>query len=380
MRKKDDSMILPEKKNRQNILVFAGIAAVVVAAVLAAVYFLTQEKPGNELLKVEPPVWNRFVVTIGDSEVNLYREANGSSAQLNLVFEDIESDALTYSFKWNDERVPSGFTFMPYTLSKDNVLPVIGETGEWYKVVVSAVEFGVAECYVSKSRCRQVSAQPVTEQQLKSIKTYADYSATFNLRTEGKYKNICFISQMSEMEGSWIDAAVLYDGVLVNPLTWRADLSKISGGIEGVEQLFEYLPPTKSDKQLESYYFPDVATDRLFTFVRQIGPVPARIPEPEVEENPVITKTIDKLSSAIISVNAALKECDDMDDIPPAGICSKIDAFIADLEQKTDSMTQEQKKRFSELKEKAVQTKAYASKVKSEYDVMSDAYDDDTDF
>lgn len=379
MRKKDDSMILPEKKNKQSIIVYAGIVAAVVAAVLAAAYFLMQEKPGNELLKVEPPVWNRFVVTIGDSEIILYKDANGSSAQLNLVYEDIESDALTYSFKWNDEKIPSGFISMSYTLSKDNVLPVIGETGEWYKVVVSAVDFGVAECYVSKSRCRQVSAHPVTEKQLKTIKTYADYSATFNLRTEGKYKNICFISQLSEMEGSWIDASVLYDGVLVNPLTWRVDLSKISDGMD-VERLFDFLPAVKSNQQLESYYFPDVATDRLFTFVRQIGPVPARIPESEVEENPVITKTIDKLSSAIISVNAALKECDDMDDIPPAGICNKIDAFIADLEQKTDSMTQEQKKRFSELKEKAVQTKAYASKVKSEYDVLSDAYDDDTDF
>lgn len=283
-----------------------GIGVLLIALVC---FFTCSGKKGNDLLPVEKPAWEKFVATTAD-EVHLYKEASEYSPQLEVAREDLESDAIDMYYKWSDQPDKKGYVSAPYTLYKDNVLPVIEEVDGWYKVTISEDLFGTETCYISKSACREVKPEPITPELLDTLETYKGYMATFGLQTEGKHKNICFISVFSEMDGSWLDAAVLYDGVLINPQTKRINTqsdytqddafsigekdgmtalsygknlslneilfdarpiaSKAKRGEFDLDNFFGSIPTTTSNTQEVSYYFPDVDKTQIFTFTQEL--------------------------------------------------------------------------------------------------------------
>ena len=125
--------------------------------------------------------------------------------------ENLESDAIERVFKWNNVPDRRGWTSYDVTVSTDGVLPVVSEKDDWYLVSYDDTELGCVKCYVQKSNCREVKPEPITAELLAGMTEYNYYRANFGLQTEGKYKNICFVSVMAEMEGCYVDVAVLTD-------------------------------------------------------------------------------------------------------------------------------------------------------------------------
>ena len=296
-------------KNKKWLFPFGGVVGLVLL-IWGAVSIFSPHKNGNELLPVQLPTWEKFVV-LTESDVLIFKEPNAGSPQLEVMSEDIESDAIFQCFKWSDTPNKRGYISDSYALYKDNVLPVVGEDEDWYRVVIANRELGAQEGYIRKKLCREVKPQPISPKLLLSLNSYDWQTANYGLQTEGEYENICFISVTEEgMYSPWLEVAVLYDGKLVNPLTKHIDtyadpdwnysfrIEDRNGtkvmiygetllrdgvldartialeekvGEVNVALLFESIPTTTSTMQEVSYYFPELAQDRLYTFVHDLS-------------------------------------------------------------------------------------------------------------
>lgn len=255
------------EQNKKWLFPLGGVAALALI-IWGVVSFLGFGSKGNELLPVQKPAWDKFVLITHD-EVLVFKEAFVGSAKLEIMQENLGSDVVEQYFKWDDTDNKRGYVSSHYKLYSNQILPLIGEEDEWYKVAVSEDGIGMTEGYVNKSYCRDVKQSPITSDVLKNMEFYNGHNASFALQTKGKYKNICFISIMSEMEDQWCDVAVLYDGVLINPLTKRSfNLFNPDGD---VEQQFTSILPTPSSIQLVSYYFPEINKENLYTFFQDVS-------------------------------------------------------------------------------------------------------------
>lgn len=296
----------PQKKNRKWPFIIGGLIVLGLFAALAFFVF-GGNKAGNDLLPVEKPAWDKFVM-LTQNEVNFYKEPDLYSPRLEIMQEDIDSDDLSFYYKWSDTPTKAGFVSFTCTSNANEILPMIEEVGDWYKVV-SYGELGSIECYVHKATCQEITPEPITQGLLNNLSAYYYEPATFGLQTEGKYKDFCFISVNSDMEGSRLDLAILYDGMLVNPRTKRIatqmipqaeqlfdlgeyydenallyDYRSLKDGMfnaqvlgsngtadeADLDRLFNYVTYQPSDIQEVSYYFPSIATDRIYTFPQHL--------------------------------------------------------------------------------------------------------------
>jgi hypothetical protein len=296
------------EENKKWLLPVGGV--VVLALLIWGAFTVFGSNKGNDLLPVQKPAWEKFVVVLND-EVAVFKEAKTISPQLQIMQENLETDAAVQYFKWSDDSDKRGYSSSNYLLNRNRILPVVGEEGEWYKVTVSEEYVGTVDCYIQKTYCREVKPEPITPEVLNGMKSYNWYNAFYGLQTDGKLKNICFVSVMGEMEGEWLDVAVLYDGVLINPLTKRIstqlnhnenadplvvssengymclyysesitdnyvlDARKISqeakSGKIDLNHLFESIPTSQSSIQQVSYYFPEIDKEHLFTFIQDVS-------------------------------------------------------------------------------------------------------------
>ena len=291
-----------QKKNRKLPLIIGGLVGIGLLATLAFFVFGGNKK-GNDLLPVQKPAWDKFVILTQD-EVVYYKEPSFDSPQLECMNEDIDSDNFNFYYKWSGTPTKAGFTSFTCWSFANEILPMIEEVGDWYKVV-NYSSIGSIECYVPKAQCQEITPEPITQSLLRNLSAYYYEPATFGLQTEGKYKNFCFISVNSDMESPWLSFAILYDGVLVNPLTKRINTQLVPEvkntfdlgeyydektllydyrclknemfnaqvlGSDGtadeadLDRLFNYVTYLPSDEQEVSYYFPSVATDHIYTF------------------------------------------------------------------------------------------------------------------
>lgn len=263
----DDILPNAEQKNNKWLYAIGGIAVLALIA-WGSILFWGQNNKGNKLLPVQEPEYEKFVIITSD-EVLVFKEATGTSAKLEIMNENLDSDVASHYFKWDDTANKRGYSSHVYMLSRDRILPMIDEKDGWCKVIVSEEGMGLINGYVNKSLCREIQPTPITAEILQNLKSYNWHEATFTLETDGKYKNICFISVQSEMEGEWCDAAVLYDGVLINPLTKRASTLVGTGTDTGL--LFENMVTSLSPIEEVSYYFPEIDKEHLFTFIQDVS-------------------------------------------------------------------------------------------------------------
>ena len=299
------------EENKKWLFPVGGVAALALV-IWGVVSFLGIGSKGNDLLPVQKPAWDKFVVVLND-DVPIYKEAKTISPQLQIMREDVASDVVSQYFKWSDTPDKRGYASYNYTLYGKNIVPVISEEGEWYKVTILADEVGMIDGYIQKTHCREVKPEPITPELLQNLNSYNWHQSRFGLQTEGKYKNLCFISSFSEMDGCWLDVAVLYDGVLINPLTKRIVTGKnwedeslykvipveedgmpalrFGKQLQGADEVldaqlivqkaksgeldlgvfFESIPTSQSSIQLVSYYFPEINKENLYTFYQDLS-------------------------------------------------------------------------------------------------------------
>ena len=299
------------EENKKWLLPVGGVVALALL-IWGAISIFGHTGKGNDLLPVQKPAWEKFVVVLND-EVAVFKDANTISPQLQIMQENLDSDAAAQYFKWSDDSDKRGYSSSNYLLSRNRILPVVGEEGEWYKVTVSEEYVGVVYCYIQKTYCREVKPEPITPEILNGMKSYNWDEACFGLQTEGKYTNICFISTHSDILSDCLDVAVLYDGVLINPLTkhimtslhevdapiFKVDYNEKFGmtilaygkllqsedgwldaqliiqeaknGVLNLDNFFESIPTSQSSIQEVSYYFPEIDKDHLVTFIQDVS-------------------------------------------------------------------------------------------------------------
>ena len=298
------------EENKKWLFPVGGVVAL--ALVIWGAFSIFSGGKGNDILPVQKPAWEKFVVVLNE-DVVLFKEAKTISPKLEVMVEEIDSDVPRRYFKWDDTPNKRGYSSFVYKLYSNRILPVVGEEGEWYKVVVSDDEIGFIDCYVQKTYCREAKPEPITPELLKELRSYKGSDAWFGLQTEGKYKDICFISSNNEFGGSWLDLAVLHDGVIVNPLTkhimicsseedgplfevnyneayemsiltcgkqlqggggWldaQLIIQEAKNGVLNLDSFFESIPTSQSSIQEVSYYFPEIDKDHLFTFIQDVS-------------------------------------------------------------------------------------------------------------
>ena len=298
------------EENKKWLFPVGGVVAL--ALVIWGAFSIFSGGKGNDILPVQKPAWEKFVVVLND-EVAVFKEAKTISPKLEVMVEEIDSDVPRRYFKWDDTPNKRGYSSFFYKLYSNRILPVVGEEGEWYKVVVSDDEIGFIDCYVQKTYCREAKPEPITPELLKELRSYKGSDAWFGLQTEGKYKDICFISSNNEFGGSWLDLAVLHNGVLINPLTKHIMISsseedgplfevnyneayemsiltcgkqlqggdgwldaqliiqEAKNGVLNLDSFFESIPTSQSSIQLVSYYFPEINKENLYTFYQDLS-------------------------------------------------------------------------------------------------------------
>lgn len=298
------------EENKKWLFPVGGVVAL--ALVIWGAFSIFSGGKGNDILPVQKPAWEKFVVVLNE-DVVLFKEAKTISPKLEVMVEEIDSDVPSRYFKWDDTPNKRGYSSFVYKLYSNRILPVVGEEGEWYKVAVSDDEIGFIDCYVQKTYCREVKPEPITPELLNELRSYKGSDAWFGLQTEGRYKDICFISSNNEFGGSWLDLAVLHDGVIINPLTKHIMISsseedgplfevnyneayemsiltcgkqlqggggwldaqliiqEAKNGVLNLDSFFESIPTSQSSIQEVSYYFPEIDKDHLVTFIQDVS-------------------------------------------------------------------------------------------------------------
>ena len=298
------------EENKKRLFPVGGVVAL--ALVIWGAFSIFSGGKGNDILPVQKPAWEKFVVVLNE-DVVLFKEAKTISPKLEVMVEEIDSDVPGRYFKWDDTPNKRGYSSFVYKLYSNRILPVVGEEGEWYKVAVSDDEIGFIDCYVQKTYCREVKPEPITPELLNELRSYKGSDAWFGLQTEGRYKDICFISSNNEFGGSWLDLAVLHNGVIINPLTKHIMISsseedgplfevnyneayemsiltcgkqlqggdgwldaqliiqEAKNGVLNLDNFFESIPTSQSSIQEVSYYFPEIDKDHLVTFIQDVS-------------------------------------------------------------------------------------------------------------
>lgn len=170
----------------------------------------------SQVFDVEIPECETFVVSSGNDEP-VYRTASAESAQLMVAVEDAESDMVDMMFQWSDEEKPMGYNQYPYQLTELEVVPVVAEEGDWYRVRVGSELTGSTEGYIEKSHCREVKPEPITKKVLKKIGEGAGRKD--KVITEGELKGLCATVKLGWMDEPEFTLGELRDGVLICPET-----------------------------------------------------------------------------------------------------------------------------------------------------------------
>ena len=198
----DNSDARPETPwMKQNMRWLIPVCIVTIGALLGVgAYFFFLNK-GNEPLNIEKPQWTKYIVA-ADEGVPVHKEASISSPLLMVQVENtIESMELYDEFCWGDESLKRGFTREEYHLLTNKVLPVLEEVDDWYRVQVDNFNGDVVEGYISKERAIEITPTPITIEVLEKINAENEWRYYYLVKN-GKYKNLCIVSEFNEYEGA----------------------------------------------------------------------------------------------------------------------------------------------------------------------------------
>lgn len=189
-------------------------------------------------LKVGMPAVEKFVRVTADEGAEVFEYADAESPWRVTWMEDIESDMADILEKWSNEDVPDGYLCDETPAYAGEVLAVMGEEGDFYKVSIKNRYCEMESGYVKKSEVEDVEPEKVTDEVLKEL----NETGWIHLRVvkEGKYKGLVLRATMDELEGESFEVGVMLDGVLAFP-----------------ERNFEYIDYNPEAKELTFNESPD---------------------------------------------------------------------------------------------------------------------------
>ena len=174
----------------------------------------------ENVIKVSPPPFKDFVV-VTTEEAGLYKEADTNSPTLTRWIEsDCESDYCENFYQWSDQPVKPGFEPSTDIIAcEGRVFPVLGEEGNFYKVCTLDKWCDIESAYIPKASVGDIETAPIKADMLESEDNY------FKCRVvkDGKYKDIVFIDEYSELDGETLQVGVLIDGVVATPVVYNFD-------------------------------------------------------------------------------------------------------------------------------------------------------------
>lgn len=296
-----------ENPNKKWYYVGGGVLAVLLLVLLSLFLFKGCNTSDN-LLNIQKPSWEKFVMVTSDN-VTLYKEPNENSSKLMFAMENIDSDMCGMEYRWEDQGKKRGYKVDDFSPELNAVLPVVDENGEWYKVQVFPEYAGQhTEAYINKKRCKEVTPQPITNDVLERIDK-ATYRCDYVVNS-GRLKGICFSSSLQEFDEECFGMSQLMEGVLYYPesvgvlinregssgMSFKKSEVNADGytliygddrsfKIDGYPMVFD--TRTMTETEIEEiynsikvsspmsfeaqYYFPDANEDRLFSFTYSIG-------------------------------------------------------------------------------------------------------------
>ena len=319
------------------------IGGAIAAVIIGCVLLLFRTCGGNKrLLNIEPPQWEKFVMVTADN-VPLYQKATTGSPTLMMAQENIASDMCDIQFRWSNQGKKRGYTVSAYEMNKKQVLPVLGETENWYRVHLDSEFCGAIVVNIQKKYCKEVKPAPITADVLRRVDKQL-YRCDAIIK-KGKLKGLCLSTQENILDGEECGMGQLIDGTLFFPehhSIWCSNndsevigldkeqgtypVCKITYGpnhvysIDGqslnvldthlltpqqVEQIYNDTRMDAPSYVTAVYYFPDADPDRLFSFTyskngyNDVGDADDRVQEGlknfTVEENDGIQQLVAEL-------------------------------------------------------------------------------------
>ncbi len=148
------------------------------------------EKALNNPLNVEAPVWQQFAHPKGEGVI-VYKNADTKSPRLQFAAEPCEGDACDFKLLWSDEKAPRGWYAESWIVNDNDVYPILGEEGDFYKLYVFNEVVGT-KAYAKKTDFDVVKPIALTQEIIDSIgKTEIRCD---NIIKEGELQNLCFSS------------------------------------------------------------------------------------------------------------------------------------------------------------------------------------------
>lgn len=319
------------------------IGGAVAVAIIGCVLLLLHTCGGNKnLFNIEPPQWEKFVMVTAE-DVTLYQKATTGSPTLMMARENIDSDMCDFQFRWSDQGKKRGYTVFAYELRKNEVLPVLAETENWYRVHLESEFCGAIVVNIQKKYCKEVKPAPITADVLRRVDKQL-YRCDAIIK-KGKLKGLCLSTQENILDGEECGMGQLIDRTLFFPehhSIWCSNndsevigldkeqgtypVCKITYGpnhvyaLDGqslnvldthlltpqqVEQIYNDTRMDAPSYVTAVYYFPDADPDRLFSFTyskngyNDVGDADDRVQEGlknfTVEENDGIQQLVAEL-------------------------------------------------------------------------------------
>lgn len=167
-------------------------------------------------LHIGMPVVEKFVCVTADENAVVYQSANVDSPCRVLWVEDLESDMADIVEKWSDEKVPQDYNSDEYPAYAGEVLAVLGEEGDFYKVSIHNDRCDMECGYVKKTDVSEVKPEKVTDDVLAEMVDMFEW-VHIRIVKEGKYKGLALRSTQDELMGEHFDMGVMMDGILAFP-------------------------------------------------------------------------------------------------------------------------------------------------------------------
>ena len=174
----------------------------------------------DNVLGVKVPKIEKFVRVTTEEGADVLKSPRNDSPWLVIwLGEDEEEGQVQTNTTWSDEAVPSEYSTEKSLEYAGNLLMLLGEEGNFWKVNIYksyAPELEVG--YIRKSDAEPVQFEPLTADMIKAPNKHK-LSPTI-VKTAGKFAGLVIDVGSDEAWGEeWLDVGVLANGMIVAPMS-----------------------------------------------------------------------------------------------------------------------------------------------------------------